>query len=498
MIENIIFLIVGIVLGCIAVWLLLHQQLKTAGNTEELQKKLDELNSALIIANDRLLRSEDHNKSLIAELDQEKRFKLEMISKLSANEAKAEGVNKQLQIQIEEFNNLRIELATLNETLNTSQKRCVQLDMENKYLKESLEKQKLELEEIGKKFTSEFKLLADQILEDKSKRFTEVNQENLDRILKPLGENIQHFQKQVQEVYEKESKERFSLGEKVKELSDLNKVISQEAKNLTDALKGQAKTQGNWGEMILESILEKSGLVKGREYSVQESFRDSEGKRFQPDVIISYPDNQKVVIDSKVSLVAYERYCSSQTREEQDKALAEHLRSIRTHIDSLSLKNYPDLVGTLDSVMMFVPIEPAYMVVMEAEPDLWNYAYSRRVLLISPSNLIAALKLIYNLWQREHQNRNAIEIAERGGLLYDKFVLFVENLKQIGENISKAQKSYDSAYNQLTSGRANIISQTQQLKELGVKAKKSIPDDLLKNIDENKPLTPGSQKNSSD
>jgi len=272
------------------------------------------------------------------------------------------------------------------------------------------------------------------------------------------------------------------LGNEVKQLRELNQTISQEAKNLTDALKGQAKTQGNWGEMILESILEKSGLVKGREYSVQESIKDSDGKRFQPDVILSYPDKGKVIIDSKVSLVAYERYCASSNKEDQDKALVEHLRSIRSHIDSLSSKSYQDLVGSLDSVMMFIPIEPAYMVVMEADSELWNYAYNKKVLLISPTNLIAALKMIHNLWRHEYQNRNAIEIANRGGLLYDKFVGFVENLTAIGESIHKAHISYESAFSQLRDGKGNLISQAKQLKDLGVKAKKTIPSEL---IDEN-------------
>lgn len=479
--TNAIYLIIGIVLGCFLVYLVLHQRIKSSGNLKEIQKKYEETNSSLIVVSDRLIRSEELNKSLSFELNNEKSNKVNQAARISAIEVKAEEVNKQYVKQVEEYNNLRSDFKKISDTLNVSQGRIVELEMENKYLKESLVKQKTELEEIGKKFTSEFKLLADQILEDKSKRFTEVNRENLDRILKPLGENLQLFQKQVQDVYEKESKERFSLGEKVKELSELNKTISQEAKNLTDALKGQAKTQGNWGEMILENILEKSGLKKGREYFVQESIRDTEGKRFQPDIIIAYPDNRKVVIDSKVSLVAYERYSSGSTRSEQEKALAEHIKSIRNHIDSLSSKNYPDLVGSLDSVMMFVPIEPAYMVVMEADPEIWNYAYARRVLLISPSNLIAALKLIYNLWQREHQNRNAIEIAERGGQLYDKFVLFVENLKQIGESISKSQKSYEAALGQLSDGKANLIRQAQMLKELGAKAKKTLPEDLIRN-----------------
>ncbi|RPH31204.1 MAG: DNA recombination protein RmuC [Bacteroidales bacterium] len=487
--QPVVYLIIGFAFGGLALWLFFRAKLTSSTSDGEqlkgLQKFFEESNTQLSVANDRLSRSEEAIKSYQTELSAEKIARLDAATKLSAVEAKHFEFIRQYEALLVERERLQNEIKQAVDSYNSSREKSIELDKENKYLKESLDKQKLEMEDIGKKFSNEFKLLADQILEDKTQRFTKMNQENLDRLLKPLGENIQQFQKQVQEVYEKESKERFSLGNEVKQLRELNQTISQEAKNLTDALKGQAKTQGNWGEMILESILEKSGLVKGREYSVQESIKDQEGKRFQPDVILSYPDNRKVIIDSKVSLVAYERYSASSTKEEQDKALLEHLRSIRSHIDSLSSKSYQDMVGSLDSVMMFIPIEPAYMVVMEADSELWNYAYSRRVLLISPTNLIAALKLIYNLWQHEFQNRNAIEIAERGGKLYDKFVGFVENLTAIGENIHKAHASYESAFSQLRDGKGNLISQAKQLKELGVKAKKTIPSELIDDNDVN-------------
>ncbi|NOU15966.1 MAG: DNA recombination protein RmuC [Bacteroidales bacterium] len=485
MFENIVFLCIGLLVGAITLWLInrikMHSYYLDA--EKNISSHLEEKNNQLLITRDRLLRGEELIQTLQLELDSERTKKLDIITKFSAFEATYNEVLKQHASLIEEVKKSEAEIKRLSDLQGKSNNRGVELEMENKYLKESLEKQKLELEDIGKKFSNEFKLLADQILEDKTQRFTKMNQENLDRLLKPLGENILLFQKQVQDVYEKESKERFSLGNEVKQLRELNQTISQEAKNLTEALKGQAKTQGNWGEMILESILEKSGLVKGREYSVQESVKDVEGKRFQPDVIISYPDNRKVVIDSKVSLVAYERYSSSTNKEDQDKAIIEHLRSIRNHIDSLSSKNYQDMVGSLDFVMMFIPIEPAYMVVMEADSELWNYAYSKRVLLISPTNLIVALKMIHNLWQHEYQNRNALDIANRGGLLYDKFVGFVENLQAIGENIHKAHASYESAFSQLKDGKGNLITQAKQLKELGVKAKKTIPNELIEGTD---------------
>lgn len=501
MLQSIIFLAIGFIAGALAIWFY-HKATMNSSFTEleklkEFKKLYDDLNTQLSISKDRLNRADEQLKLYQSEMSIEKTARMEAITKLSSIEATHNEFVRQFNGIKEEREKILLEAKQTVEHLNSSRERAIELDKENKYLKESLEKQKQETEEIGKKFTNEFKLLADQILEDKTQRFTKMNQENLDRLLKPLGENIMQFQKQVQEVYEKESKERFSLGNEVKQLRELNQTISQEAKNLTDALKGQAKTQGNWGEMILENILEKSGLVKGREYTIQESIKDADGKRFQPDVILSYPDNRKVIIDSKVSLVAYERYSSSSNKEEQEKALNEHLRSIRSHIDSLSSKSYQDMVGSLDSVMMFIPIEPAYMVVMEADPDLWNYAYGKRVLLISPTNLIAALKLIYNLWQHEFQNRNAIEIANRGGLLYDKFVGFVEKIMSIGDNIHKAHNSYESALNQLKDGKGNLISQAKQLKELGVKAKKTIPSELIDDVDVND-LNPQGQLTSKD
>ncbi len=489
MLQPFIYLIIGFVIGGLTIWLFFRTRLKSSISDNvklnEFKRLFDESNTQLSIANDRLSRADEVVRSYQTELSSEKVARLDAATKLSGIEAKHQEFVRQHERLLDEREKQLDQIKQIGDSFNLSRERAIELHKENKYLKESLDKQKADLEDIGKKFSNEFKLLADQILEDKTQRFTKMNQENLDRLLKPLGENIQQFQKQVQEVYEKESKERFSLGNEVKQLRELNQTISQEAKNLTDALKGQAKTQGNWGEMILESILEKSGLVKGREYAVQESIKDSEGKRFQPDVILSYPDNRKVIIDSKVSLVAYERYSSSTNKEDQDKALIEHLRSIRSHIDSLSSKSYQDMIGSLDFVMMFIPIEPAYMVVMEADSELWNYAYIKRVLLISPTNLIVALKMIHNLWQHEYQNRNALEIANRGGLLYDKFVGFVENLMAIGDSIHKAHTSYESAFSQLKDGKGNLISQAKQLKDLGVKAKKSIPTELIDDNDVN-------------
>lgn len=483
---DVMIVIAGIGMGAVLVYMFL--KVKTANTAqqqkhiEELSAKLNQLNSEVEVLADRNRHANETIGALQTTIAQRDEERVTLTGKVSALESLLQGAGKTIDELKQEIVKLRTDLDAKQQLLEQTRYRGVELEKENTYLKESLEKQKKDLEAIGEQFTKEFKLLADQILEDKSQRFTKMNVETIDKLLKPLDENIKQFQKQVQEVYEKESRERFSLGEKVKELSELNRTISQEAKNLTEALKGQVKTQGNWGEMILESILSKSGLVKGREYTVQESITDEEGKRFQPDVIISYPDNRKVVIDSKVSLLAYERYCTASTPSEQQAAANDLLQSVKRHIDGLSAKNYADMVKTLDFVMMFIPIEPAFMLVMERDPSIWNYAYERRVLLISPTNLIAALKLIYDLWQREYRNRYAEEIAKKGGQLYDKFVGFLENFRQIGDSLTKAQKTYEQALGQLKEGKGNIVFQAQQLRQLGAKTKKNIPEEF-NNID---------------
>jgi DNA recombination protein RmuC len=361
------------------------------------------------------------------------------------------------------------------------------LKSENETLLKRQEQYDEELKKLQDMMALQFEKLANKILEEKSEKFTKQNLDNINTILKPLGENLDTFKKKVEEVYDKESKERFSLGKEVEKLVILNQRISDEANNLTNALKGNSKTQGDWGEMILENILEKSGLVRDREYFVQEYLKDedgnplknTEGKMMRPDVIISYPDNRKVIVDSKVSLTAYSRFIATDLKEEQIKAIDDHIKSIKKHVEELSNANYQDFAPSLDFVMLFIPNEPAFMIAMQHEKDLWHYAYNKRVILISPTNLITALKLVSDLWKREYQNRNAQEIADRGAALYEKFVGFVDNLTDIGENIKKSQKSYDAALGQLKDGRGNLISQAEKLKELGVKPKKNIPVSLV-------------------
>lgn len=412
-------------------------------------------------------------------------------NEFATTKAQLDATKSLLKTAEETILTLQTEAKSKTEEITSLTAQVADLKAQKQAADEKLETQKSEIESIRKQSEAEFKIIANQILEEKSERFTALNKSNLETILKPLGDNIEGFRKKVEETYDKESKERFSLGEKVAELVALNQQISTDATNLTKALEGSSKTQGDWGEMILERILELSGLEKGREYVVQEFLRDEDGSilknedgsKMRPDVIVIYPDNRKVIIDSKVSLVAYKRFTVAESKEEQEKTLLEHVGSIKRHIEELSRKNYPDFTQSLDFVMMFVPIEPAFMVAMHHDPELWQYAYKRRVLLISPTNLIAALKLVADLWKREYQNRHAIEIADTGGALYDKFVGFVDALGDIETHLGRAQKSHTNAMNLLRDGNGNLIRRVEKLKKLGAKAKKSLPSTLLTGVD---------------
>ncbi|MBD8389798.1 DNA recombination protein RmuC [Dysgonomonas sp. BGC7] len=347
-----------------------------------------------------------------------------------------------------------------------------------------MKSQQEELTNTRNQLNKDFQILANQILEEKTLRFTDVNKSNMEAILKPLNEKLVEFRTKVEETYDKESKQRFSLEERIRELVALNNQISEDANNLTKALKGNNKVQGNWGEMILESILEKSGLKKGEEYFAQEYIVDENGNRvrnelenyMQPDIVVAYPGGRKIIIDSKVSLSAYVKYVESETDELKIVAEKEHVLSIKQHIDELSRKSYQDYVESLDFVMMFIPNEPAYILAMQLDSGLWDYAYKKRILLISPTNLIASLKVVADLWKREYQSRNAIEIAKRGAALYDKFAGFVDTLQDVGKNIERSQKAYDKAFSQLKEGNGNLIRQAEMLKELGIKAQKELPD----------------------
>lgn len=418
----------------------------------------------------------------------------DFISNLARANASLEAANNILAERTAEIDNLKKEISAHHERHNFDAKELAAEKAGREALKEKLEAQKTELAELTKKLNSEFENIANRILETKTEKFTDLNKKNLNAILEPLGKNIEEFRKSVNENYVRESKERFSLGERVKELASLNQQISDEARKLTRALKGEAKTQGCWGEMILETILEKSGLRKNEEYFIEQQLTDSDGnalrsdlagKKMRPDVIIRYPDNRSVIVDSKVSLNAFTRYSDSSDPEEQKQALSEHISAVKSHIDELSRKGYDDYDKALDFVMMFVPSEAAYIAALQGDPELWNYAYHKRILLLNPTNLITSLRLITDLWKREYHNRNAQLIAERGAKLYDKFSLFVENLKDVGRHLDKAKDSYAGSFSQLSTGKDNLILQATKLKTLGIKNKKELPEDLVNEASSN-------------
>jgi len=329
--------------------------------------------------------------------------------------------------------------------------------------------------------SNQFKTLATDILEEKAKRFAEQNQQNLGTLLDPLRTQLSEFKGKVEEVYVQEGKERVALSEQVRQLMELNRTLSNDANNLTRALKGSAKAQGNWGELILERVLEASGLEKGRVYHVQVSQRDAEGNLQQPDVVIDLPQDRKLVVDAKVSLLAYDRYASAASDEERLPAVRQHLDSVRAHIKGLSAKNYQALYGvkSLDMVVMFVPIEPAFMLAVTSDESLFMEAWQRNVLLVSPSTLLFVVRTIAHLWRQEAQTRNAQDIARRGAELYDKLAAFVGDLQKVGAKLKDAQSAYDEAEKRLSTGRGNVIRQAEMLRELGVKATKALPNALV-------------------
>ncbi|MDY0359064.1 MAG: DNA recombination protein RmuC [Bacteroidales bacterium] len=333
-----------------------------------------------------------------------------------------------------------------------------------------------ELEKMQEKLTLQFENLANRILEVNTQKFELKSQQSMQQLLKPLGEQILEFKKKVEDTHIEDTRQRSTLEERIRGLIEQTNVMSAQANNLAEALKGSPKTQGNWGEMILERILEQSGLERDTHYVMQESFRNEQGNILYPDVVIHLPGERVIVVDSKVSLVAYERYASGASAEEQQPALTEHLLSMKKHIDELAAKQYDNFRGSLDFVMMFIPVEPAYLIAIQQDPSLWSYAYRKRIVLISPTNLIACLKLMSDLWSREMQNKNAMMIAKRGELLLKKFENFVDTLYLLGGSIKKSQEAYDTAMGQLREGQGNLIGQANKLRELGVKAYKSLPE----------------------
>ncbi len=348
-------------------------------------------------------------------------------------------------------------------------------------LERSQAKERIEFREDSKEqLSNQFKTLASEILEEKSKKFTDQNKINLDQILGPLKIKISEFQGKVQEVYIQESKDRSALSEQVKQLMTLNNQLSDDAHNLTQALTGQSKAQGNWGELILERVLEASGLRKGHEYNVQVSHVREDGTRVQPDVVVHLPEQRHLIIDAKVSLTAYEIHANSDNDPERIAAIKKHLESVHSHIKELSEKNYHQLYGlqSFDFVLMFIPVEPAFMLAISHDNNLWLESWKKNILLVSPSTLLFVVRTVAHLWKQEQQNSNAQEIASRGAELYNKLAGFVEDLDMLGKRLQQAQISYDDAYGKFSKGKGNVIRQAEMLKELGIKPSKSISQSL--------------------
>ncbi|MGE8433651.1 DNA recombination protein RmuC [Chryseobacterium joostei] len=488
------YLIIGCIAGGLLGAIILYFALKSSTVS---RSSYDELNTLHIKNKSDLENSGLKVQELNQNLTKEKELNIQqqdLLNDLKNEFAKISAQHSSLNTQFQEQKQLNLKQDFQIETLIAEKQeffaKNAELSAQNESLQKSLSTQKEEITKIQDESKLQFENLANKILEEKAEKFTTLNQNNLKNILDPFQEKITDLKNRVNEAYEKENKERFSLAEKVKELAELNQQISEDAKKLTRALKGESKTQGNWGEMILESILEKSGLVKGREYFLEHELRDEDnkalfsefsGKKMRPDAVVKYPDERNVIIDSKVSLTAFTELVDETDQDVYMMKLNQHLGSIKNHIMQLSQKAYDDYGKSLDFVMMFIPSEPAYIAAMQADQNLWNYAYDRRILLLNPSNLITSLKLIADLWKREYQNKNALEIAERGAKLYDKFVGFVDNLEKVGRNIDLAKNVYNDAYKQLYTGNDNLVIQTQKLKSLGIKNKKDLPQSLIDN-----------------
>lgn len=404
--------------------------------------------------------------------------------------------NEQLKITLakveERAMNLRYELEKIKKELDSERlifnETMRELESSKSYLKareEKIEEQKKELINNQERFNKDFELIAARILDEKTKKFMEQNRNNLDIILNPLKENIKAFEEKVEKVYKTESDERNMLKGHINQLIEQSNLMNLETKNLTQALKGDQKKQGNWGEMILERVLERSGLVKDREYRIQTSLQSAEGSRFQPDVVIDLPEDKHLIVDAKVSLVAYERLVNSESEEERELFSKQHISSIRSHINELSSKNYSELykINSPDFVMLFIPIESSFGIAVQKDSELFNYAWDKQVVIVSPSTLLATLRTIASMWKQERQNRNVMEIARLSGEMYEKFIGFMNDMEGIGKNIKQSQDAYDKALNKLSTGRGNLSITAEKIKKLGARTGKQLDQKFINEDD---------------
>ncbi len=376
---------------------------------------------------------------------------------------------------------LKRELETTRERLSDTERSLASSRQHFKDQEERLTGQKREFEELNKRFNTEFENLANKILDEKSKKFTDQNQKNIEDILKPLRERIKDFEKKVDEKYDSEQKEKASLKGEIKQLMELNKQISTEANNLASALKGDSKKQGNWGELILERVLESSGLIKDEEYSTQQTTYNDAGDRLHPDVVIHLPDEKHIIIDSKVSLVAYEKFVNSDGETDRENWLKAHVASVKTHIKGLSEKNYHTAKGfdSPEFVLMFMPIESSFSASIRADDELFNFAWDKRIVIVSPSTLLATLRTVSSIWKQDRQTKNAIDIAEKSGLMYNKFVGFIEDMQKIGSRLNSTRTAYNEGMKKLSEGSGNLVRRAEELKKMGAKANKQLPSEII-------------------
>ena len=447
---EIIYIILAFILGAVLAYFILKSSSVSRKSYEELQQNFNQ-------------KEADFNK-IIAEISAQNKAQIQKI-------AEQQELNERQNSEIKDLQNDKNQLIGLKS----------QLAAQNESLQQLLDSQKEEIVKIQEEAKLQFENLANKILEEKTLKFTEQNQQNLKNILNPLQEKITDFEKKVENTHKESIDYHAALRQQILGLKEMNLQMSKETLNLTKALKGDSKIQGNWGELVLERVLEKSGLEKGREYEIQKSFTTEEGNRVQPDVIINLPDGKKMIVDSKVSLTAYEKYINEEDDEQKSSFLKEHVNSLKRHVEQLGSKNYQHLyqMESPDFVLLFIPIEPAFAIALNEDTQLYNKAFERNIVIVTPSTLLATLRTIDSMWTNQKQQENAYEIARQAGALYDKFDGFVTDLVKIGKKMDEAKTEYEGAMNKLVDGKGNLITSVQKLKIMGAKAKKSLPDAIL-------------------
>ncbi len=484
--EYILYYILFFVLGSVFTFLFVlqkhkNEQLKFEKEKERiisgLKEELGLLEKDKSVLESKIIELKEEISVLEKDLEEERKKRENAEVVIATLEAEKKNLMKEIEElekwkeKFEEEQKLRIKLEKDNSTLKS------QADS----LKKTLEEEKARMEEVKNQMKQEFKIIANEILKNNSEEFKAKSKEDIDSLIKPLKEKIETFEKKVDETYEKGVKDQTELKAEMKKIYELSKQLDKDAQNLTKALKSDSKQQGNWGEVVLERILEESGLIKGQEYFIQESGKNIDGTTIRPDVIVRLPGKKYIIIDAKVSLTAYQEYVSSEDEDVKRIALKRHIESVKRHVKELSEKNYPSFEGmtTPDFVLMFMPVEPAFAAAIQADHNLFTYAWDRRVVIVSPTTLLATLRTIEAIWKQEKQTKNALEIARHAASLYDKFVGFLKDLEKVGVNIDRTKSAYDDAVKKLSQGRGNLVTQVEKLKDLGVKTQKTIDANLL-------------------